>query len=242
MSNLDNSETISLNHIIEKIKNNVSVSEYSATSSGTMLNNTLSATSIKNMTGGVYSHSQTQSQSQSQDVSQLVAMLTSETGTETLENKLHKDLELHGGASVNSIKHFFNQLKSQGVKVDIKLNDLTLSEYYDNEPKTMVGGLNAALEAFQKLRSGIAKVLADKLNIKGIKVSAKLASKIKNEVQEKHKDEKDPMKIANLGLEHFNKNLDRFLEDAKVMEKEPSKKKEKKQKKNKKKSSSDSDL
>ena len=89
------------------------------------------------------------------DVNKLVSMITSEsstsininTNTEELETQLDHLLKKiggrntntqsggtaqSGGAEYNNIKSFFNNLKKDGIKVDIKLNDVSMSEFFDN--------------------------------------------------------------------------------------------------------------
>lgn len=90
--------------------------------------------------------------SQSHDVNKLISMLTSdsssasklvsETSTVSLEEQLRQILNQDGGSkknkkqkggndtNVESVKRFFAKLKSQGVNVDVKLNDQTMSEFF----------------------------------------------------------------------------------------------------------------
>ena len=67
----------------------------------------------------------------------------SETSTNSLEQQLHNILSQNGGASYNNqnggsknkevddIKNFFMNLKSQGVDVNVKLNNKSMSEFFD---------------------------------------------------------------------------------------------------------------
>lgn len=105
--------------------------------------------------GGNFSATSANS-SNTQDVNKLISMLTSEstssanalsqTSTESLEEQLRSILNQDGGAkkkrskkqkggngedvNVEDIKKFFTSLKSQGVNVDVKLNNQTMSEFF----------------------------------------------------------------------------------------------------------------
>ena len=94
------------------------------------------------------------------DVNKLISMLTSdssslkqnaisETTTASLENQLREILEKEGGGKkkksrkqkggfdeIENIKSFFTTLKSQGVNVDIKLNNKTMSEFFGGADNT----------------------------------------------------------------------------------------------------------
>ena len=105
---------------------------YSVTSS---LNNKQNGGAINKQNGG---ENNIQSNG---DINKLLSMLTSEsddsesTSTISLENKLVNMLESprqSGGENKinsNDLKKYFYDLKSNGVKVDIKLNDKSLSEF-----------------------------------------------------------------------------------------------------------------
>ena len=184
-----------------------------------------------------------------EDVDSLVGMLTSESDTQTeqLETKLKGLLNNKVGGSskvddLSNVKHFFQKLKNDGVKVDLKLDDLTLSEFFSNSrvSKNLAGGaskvrkakvesevdvdenvdnnmtggrdLPPALVAFQKIRSFVAK----ELDLKGIKVSAKVASALKKEVAAKNPNA-DPMEIAELSIKYFNENKDKYEKMAKTL-------------------------
>jgi hypothetical protein len=117
-----------------------------------------SATSSVNMNvqrGGAYSVT-----SSEQDVNKLISMLTSESSTEnfnaasetstvSLENQLRDILKqegggkkkLHkqqGGSNLNAeeVKKFFMNLKSEGVNVDVKLNNKTMSDFFGMAEET----------------------------------------------------------------------------------------------------------
>jgi hypothetical protein len=182
-----------------------------------------------------------------EDVDSLVGMLTSESDTQTeqLETKLKGLLNNKVGGSskvddLSNVKHFFQKLKNDGVKVDLKLDDLTLSEFFSNSrvSKNLAGGaskvvkvesevdadenvdnnmtggrdLPPALVAFQKIRSFVAK----ELDLKGIKVSAKIASALKKEVAAKNPNA-DPMEIAELSITYFKENKDKYEKMAKTL-------------------------
>jgi len=104
--------------------------------------------------------SATSNVSSAKDVNKLISMLTSdssslkqnaisETTTASLENQLRQILEKEGGAKkkksrkqkggydeIENIKSFFTTLKSQGVNVDIKLNNKTMSEFFGGADNT----------------------------------------------------------------------------------------------------------
>jgi hypothetical protein len=105
--------------------------------------------------GGNFSATSANS-STAQDVNKLISMLTSEsssaanalsqTSTESLEEQLRSILNQDGGAKnkykskkqkggndevkVDDVKKFFTNLKSQGVNVDVKLNNQTMSDFF----------------------------------------------------------------------------------------------------------------
>lgn len=128
--------------------------------------NTVSETSsYVGQLGGALSLSTTSANS-THDVNKLMAMLTSEssvsnsnamsgTSTSALENQLRDILKQDGGSKkhkngkkmqkggssvdVNDVKMFFSNLRQSGVDVDVKLNDKTMSEFF-NESNVMTGG------------------------------------------------------------------------------------------------------
>lgn len=95
--------------------------------------------------GGNFSATSANS-STTQNINKLISMLTSEseksTETENLEQQLYsilnqndnKPTKQNGGnlnnVDVDDIKKFFINLKSQGVKVDIKLNNQNMSDFF----------------------------------------------------------------------------------------------------------------
>jgi len=110
--------------------------------------------------GGKYSA--TSNVSSTKDVNKLISMLTSdssslklnnasETSTVSLENQLREILEKEGGGkkkksksqkggsediSIEKIKNFFTTLKSQGVNVDVKLNNKTMTDFFGGAENT----------------------------------------------------------------------------------------------------------
>jgi hypothetical protein len=107
----------------------------------------------KKQNGGNFSA--TANSSTAQDVNKLISMLTtdsssnantlSQTSTESLEEQLRNILNQDGGAKkkskkqkggnegevkIDDVKKFFMSLKSQGVNVDVKLNNQTMSEFF----------------------------------------------------------------------------------------------------------------
>lgn len=121
------------------------------------INSATSSASVQ--LGGNFSA--TSNVSSAKDVNKLISMLTSdssshnlnaasETSTVSLENQLREILEKEGGAknkrsksqkggsdvSIDSIKQFFTTLKSQGVNVDVKLNNKTMSEFFGGAEST----------------------------------------------------------------------------------------------------------
>ena len=131
--------------------------KYSATSSN--LNNSLTSSASVQL-GGKYSA--TSNVSSAKDVNKLISMLTSdsssqklnnasETTTVSLENQLREILEKEGGGkkkksksqkggsediSIENIKKFFTTLKSQGVDVNVKLNNKTMTDFFGGAENT----------------------------------------------------------------------------------------------------------
>lgn len=144
-------------------ESNISLPEWitivDQTNTPTNKNNLSLSTTSPNIdqAGGAYSV--TSNTNNIKDANQLISMLTSdsssntfkglsETSTASLEQQLRDILKQDGGSRKNKlqkggngpnnikpddIKHFFMDLKSQGVNVDVKLNNLSLSEFFNNE-------------------------------------------------------------------------------------------------------------
>ena len=208
-------------------------SEHSETSSNVLsqLNNNLSATSSENLSqmgGNNLTYSATSTiNNKNNDVNQLVSMLTSdssnnalsETSTASLEVQLRNMLKSqNGGApsnhktSISNIKSFFNTLKNEGVNVNIKLNDQTMSEFFDDSLNTTTElvqdggrGMNPVFAAMLEVR----KHVSNKLNIKNGPDAAKVAGAVLREVREKNPsiNNKD---LAKVGKKHFDDNESHF--------------------------------
>ena len=166
------------------------------------------------------------------DMDHLVSMLTTESessATENLEHKLKSALKNNqaggnGNMSVNNIKSFFANLKNDGVDVNIKLNDLSLSEFFNNKtekaPHTMkestvtesfLGGkrgMSDGFTAFRDLKNHVAKGLG--LSGKDLITKAsKIASAVKKELEAKHPG-KTSGEISRMGHKYFDENKDKF--------------------------------
>ena len=201
-------------------------------------------------------------------VNKLVSMLTtdtqnvvSETTTETLEAQLREILNLNGSkkqvnkqnggtlnninkTSVEDISNFFTNLKSQGVNVNVKLNDQTLSEFFNLAQNTTTeiseiklnnisggakkkskkieahdGGANAGFQAFLDFK----KHVATKLKISNGPSAAKIAGSINSEMKKKHED-LAAVEIAKKNTEYFDKNIDKIKSEFKeLISKNPAK-------------------
>jgi hypothetical protein len=194
--------------------------------------------------------------------------INSETTTETLEAQLREILKQDGGSKKNKIvkssKHiqqkagsntnvmdiqnFFVNLKSQGVDVNVKLNDKTLSEYFDlaqntttdvsnvdfnkiiggakknskksSKKELLDGGANAGFQAFLDFK----KHVANKLKISNGPSAAKIAGSVNTTMKEKYSD-LGAVEIAKKNTEYFDKNIDKIKSDFKeLIEKNPIKK------------------
>jgi len=220
-------------------------SETSAMNTNVNVNN-LSATSADNFTsslapnqvmrGGKYSATSSAmvglKKKNVSDMDHLVSMLTTESessATENLENKLKSALKNNqaggnGNMNVNNIKSFFANLKNDGVDVNIKLNDLSLSEFFNNKtekaPQTMKEstvtesfaggkrGMSDGFTAFRDLKNHVAKGLG--LSGKDLITKAsKIASAVKKEVEAKHPG-KSSADVSRMGHKYFDENKDKF--------------------------------
>jgi hypothetical protein len=129
--------------------------DLNATSSAFIDNNVqYSATSATMQKGGADqcggAFSEASSNGSIKDINKLISMLTSEssakqfnglseTSTVSLEAQLRDILNQDGGKkkqrggnnmNVDQVKNFFTSLKSQGVNVDVKLNDKSMTEFF----------------------------------------------------------------------------------------------------------------
>ena len=120
------------------------------------------------------------------EINKLISMLTtdsnivSETNTETLEDQLREIINQNGGtkkykqkaggkSNIEDIKNFFTDLKSQGVNVNVTLNDKTLSEFFNLAQNTtteiepykinkMIGGKKSSKKSSKKVKKSSKKV------------------------------------------------------------------------------------
>uniref|UniRef100_A0A6C0EEJ3 Uncharacterized protein n=1 Tax=viral metagenome TaxID=1070528 RepID=A0A6C0EEJ3_9ZZZZ len=130
------------------------------------LSNTSTQNQNMFQTGGNGNSMSVTSSDLNQDVSKLISMLTSEStssheninntelSTEKLENQLRNILnknksldgnkKIYGGNNINAqksinhedVKQFFVNLKNQGVNVNVKLDNKTMSDFFDNAQLT----------------------------------------------------------------------------------------------------------
>jgi len=124
--------------------------------------NTNTTSAFNGQLGGSFSATSASNLTSVQDVNKLISMLTSEstsannqlseTTTASLENQLRAILQQDGGAKkykskkqsggqdknvgIDDVKKFFMGLKSQGVDVNVKLNDKTMSEFFGGTDET----------------------------------------------------------------------------------------------------------
>jgi len=118
----------------------------------------------------------------------------------------------NNGLSVHQIKDFFNNLKLNGVDVNIKLDDHTMSEYFDLMQNSTTDlnqqggrGANPAFQAIAKLRKEISK----KYNIpNGIPV-VKIASAIIKDIKSKNPSF-DTVQAAEDAIKNFSKISDKY--------------------------------
>jgi hypothetical protein len=161
----------------------------------------------------------------SKDFNKLVSMLATETDsateTVTLENQLKQMLNQNGGGSktnVQDIKQFFMELKSQGVDVNVKLNDKTMTDFFDlaqnttTEINSMVGGKgsNPGFQAFLDLKKYIAK----ELEISNGPKAGKITAAVQKEMKEQHSG-LSAVEISKKGRDHFNKFKSKYQKMAK---------------------------
>ena len=200
-------------------------------------NKLLNSTSDNNMIGGNYEVDKLLSMLTTESSSQIQTM-TNETSTESLENQLkqilNKDTTQNGGACVscghhiknNDIRNFFTDLKSKGVKVDVKLNNQSMTEYFDEILQTTTdintqnggdysnsndniqdGGANNKFSAAQAVRKDIAK----EFNIPNGKDVVKIAFAVVKAVVEKTPSlANDADALSKAVRKHFEENKAHF--------------------------------
>jgi hypothetical protein len=131
-------------------------------------------------------------------------------------------LNQNGGSktSAQDVKQFFLDLKSQGVNVNVKLNDKTMSDFFGLAQSTTTelnssfqmkggkeqdGGMNAGFEAFLNLKKHIAK----ELGISNGPKAAKVAGAVQKEMKEKHPG-LPAVEISAKGKKHFDDNKEKY--------------------------------
>jgi hypothetical protein len=222
----------------------------------------LSATSseLPQLAGGAaLSATSSNNVASSKNVNKLLSMLTSEssnnamsnTSTQSLENQLRDILKQDGGSKlykksksqkggdmkVDDVKNFFVNLKNQGVDVDLKLNNKTMTEFFNladntttefNESTSVfIGGakknskkakkssnkdepeMDGGVNAGFQAFLDLKKFIAVKLGVPNGKDVAKVAGAVQREVKEKN-PEMDSVKVSAEGRVLFEKNMDRF--------------------------------
>ena len=200
------------------------------------------------------------------DVNKLVSMLTSEsnlegvseTTSESLEAQLKEILKQNGGSKkhrenkiqnagaseAQNIKNFFVNLKSQGVNVNVKLNDKSLSEFFNMEqntttdlPKLNGGSVLHVAPTVSHVAPTVARVahdldgganagfeaflsfkkhVATKLKISNGPAAAKIAGSINADMKKKHSD-LGAVEIAKKNTEYFDKNMDKVKSEFKEL-------------------------
>ena len=179
-----------------------------------MVGGGFSATSSANMSniqrGGAMSAT-----SSEQDVNKLISMLTSEssvadingmseTSTVSLENQLRDILGQEGGKkkskskskqhggnsslSADEIKQFFVGLKQQGVNVDVKLNNKSMSEFFNLAENTTTDIADVNVNELSSTSEMDAMVGGKKSSKKGKKSSKKGKKHSKEESEESEQD------------------------------------------------------
>ena len=171
-----------------------------------------------------------------------------EINSENLEEHLRKILLQDGGSKKNkqqtagsnnlngeNIRNFFTSLKSQGVKVDVKLNDKTLSEFFDlaqntttdisehnlkggakknskKASKLIDGGANAGFQAFGDFK----KYVSTKLKIPNGVPAVKIAASVNRKMKEQHPN-LSPTDLSKKNMEYFDKNIDKIKSEFKEL-------------------------
>ena len=170
------------------------------------------------------------------DITKLLSMLASESNSEqstttskleyNIKNKILNNNTQAGGNSsnVDEVKKFFINLKNQGVNVNIKLDDKSLSDFFNLSQNTttdlnnnlsatsshiMYGGKKEMSEGF-KLHLDFKKYIADKLGISnGVKPN-KIIKLLKEEVRQKYAKITDKKEIHDKCMKMFNDNIEKY--------------------------------
>ena len=227
-------ETVTSNNIIDSITSEFNLTGgmsavLSTTSqnniSSNKLNKLLNSTSDINMKGGNADVNKLLSMLTTESSSELQTITNNETSTETLENQLkqilNKNNEQSGGECAScghhikntDIRRFFTDLKSKGVKVDVKLNNQSMTEYFDDilqtttDINTQDGGANNKFTAAQSVRKDIAK----EFNISNGKEVVKIAFAVVKAVVEKTPAlANDADALSKAVKKHFEENKAHF--------------------------------
>ena len=244
----NNINNINNNNIIDSITSEFNltggmINTLSTTSENSImsnkLNKLLNTTSENNiMKGGNNEVDKLLSMLTTESSSELQTITNNETSTESLENQLkqilNKNNEQSGGACVscghhiknNDIRKFFTDLKSKGVKVDVKLNNQSMTEYFDEILQTTTdintqnggdyiysndniqdGGANNKFSAAQAVRKDIAK----EFNIPNGKDVVKIAFAVVKAVVEKTPSlANDADALSKAVRKHFEENKAHF--------------------------------
>ena len=214
---------------------------FSATSTmNNMVGGSYSATStVNNMFGGSKGGSFSAASSE-KDVNKLISMLTSEssvnnnamseTSTVSLENQLRDILNQNGGSkkshkqsggsnvNVNDVKSFFTSLKSQGVNVDVKLNNKTMSDFFGmaEETTTELGSVHMAAAESSTSDVALSELVGGKAARKGKKASkksSKKASKKSSKKASKKASKKSSKKGSKKGSKKSSKKGSKSSQD-----------------------------
>jgi len=118
----------------------------------------------------------------------------------------------NNGLSVNQIKDFFNNLKLNGVDVHIKLDDHSMSEYFDLMQNTTTNikqdggkGINPSFQALIKLRKEVAK----RFNIPNGPPAVKIASAMIKDIKAQNPSY-DSVKAADEAIKNFDKISNKY--------------------------------
>jgi len=161
-----------------------------------------------------------------EDISKLIDMLTTSESnhndTAMLENKLQNILSnntLSGGNSnnvnVNNIKSFFIDLKKKGVDVNVKLNNKTMSEFFNTNTTTenvsdmFLNRQDGGKDQKENFFFSFKKIVADKLNISNGPIAGKIAGMINKKMKEKNEGIVGE-KLMDLCESHLNKNIEEY--------------------------------
>lgn len=162
------------------------------------------------------------------DITKLLSMLTSETSDSYINSKNQSKMQynnMNGGSNlnINDIRQFFYNLQSQGVDVNVKLNDKTMSDFFNLANNTttelsniFTGGSKSNIEsnkesmtpfqAFIELKNHI----ANKLNIPKGPQAGKIASAVQQETKQRFPNITKHNEILKKAKAHFEDNISKF--------------------------------